>query len=568
MEFKGRAKNIIQSKDIDSLSNFLKRDNQVIIKYENQRPYVWTEDEIRLLLNDFYGAYKNGSEYYVHTITVTSYGDNKTDPSYIVDGQQRFTTIILLLHYLLKKSGSSQNLKRLVDNKYEELIFKIDGVDFNNINYDNIIDEDDEINFTNSFSVNKAIDIIDDIISNEFDNNIVFSDFFNWVLDSVYLIVIELLDENCERLYFEDVNSKGKRISQADLIKTGLINKISNEINKTKVINYWKEYDKKIDSLNKLGWKPKSSRDGDLKENIFKEIIRLNNKNFKQNKIKEEIIRLLNTDDEIITFIKKSIEYVKVITDYYYSNIEKYRIQTIFFRERKLKSFVFTVMLAKEYNCDVDICLEIFTRLTLFLNTSVKQLFNEKLNNFHQIIRDNGDVITWYNEVVLNQSVDSITRDLYYQPNSNSRIKSALVFMEANFYKRTDNYKKIIEEKNLFKNFNVEHIYPKQSDKDGDKWFNKFGNLTLLNIGKNSSLKDVMVNKPAGYKDIIDSTILSRVLLTNKHDDYISLRVNKKYLDMLTQYEYSEIVNWNEELSLNRRKEVASLFKEMLYVKD
>lgn len=64
-----------------------------------QRNYAWQEDEIRALIKDVYDSMKKSdkSVYYIGTLVTYNRGDNIYE---VIDGQQRLTTIYLILKAL------------------------------------------------------------------------------------------------------------------------------------------------------------------------------------------------------------------------------------------------------------------------------------------------------------------------------------------------------------------------------------------------------------------------------------------------------------------------------------
>ena len=63
-----------------------------------QRNYAWEEDEITALIKDVYDSYKNAKEtYYIGTLVTYKRGDNIYE---VIDGQQRLTTIYIILKVL------------------------------------------------------------------------------------------------------------------------------------------------------------------------------------------------------------------------------------------------------------------------------------------------------------------------------------------------------------------------------------------------------------------------------------------------------------------------------------
>lgn len=61
----------------------------------NQRPYAWTDDEVRTLLDDLYKAFDDGDQIYFLGAIVLTRGNNKQWE--IADGQQRLVTISILI---------------------------------------------------------------------------------------------------------------------------------------------------------------------------------------------------------------------------------------------------------------------------------------------------------------------------------------------------------------------------------------------------------------------------------------------------------------------------------------
>lgn len=75
-------------------------DNMEIPNY--QRPYRWTEDNVRLLLEDITHSWKEGKSSYRIGSVILNNNDSQLN---IVDGQQRITTILLVLKSLGSDAG-------------------------------------------------------------------------------------------------------------------------------------------------------------------------------------------------------------------------------------------------------------------------------------------------------------------------------------------------------------------------------------------------------------------------------------------------------------------------------
>ena len=88
-------------------------DNLVIPNY--QRPYRWTEDNVRLLLEDITQNWKESkSSYRIGSVIL----NNDNAVLNVVDGQQRLTTILLILKALNSKVG--ENLRNSLVYKHQD----------------------------------------------------------------------------------------------------------------------------------------------------------------------------------------------------------------------------------------------------------------------------------------------------------------------------------------------------------------------------------------------------------------------------------------------------------------
>ncbi len=124
-----------------------------------QRPYSWAEEQCEQLWNDIYDAYQeyknninNKSYYFLGNIVI--YPDEKLGDKYlnVVDGQQRLTSLLLLIRALFEKNRSFKKL--------QNLLFASSQKDLSEIDYKTqkittlVIDKDNE-SFTNIISLDE-----------------------------------------------------------------------------------------------------------------------------------------------------------------------------------------------------------------------------------------------------------------------------------------------------------------------------------------------------------------------------------------------------------------------------
>jgi uncharacterized protein with ParB-like and HNH nuclease domain len=94
----------ITKSQTDRIGSIFKGNNFTIPKY--QRKYSWTEEETKALWDDINESIGNGMNHFVGTLC---FKENKsiglsTDTEYeVIDGQQRLTTIFIMLSVLIDK---------------------------------------------------------------------------------------------------------------------------------------------------------------------------------------------------------------------------------------------------------------------------------------------------------------------------------------------------------------------------------------------------------------------------------------------------------------------------------
>jgi len=181
-----------------------------------QRNYAWGQDEISALIQDVYDAYKaNKSTYYIGTLVTFHKGDNIYE---VIDGQQRLTTIYLLLKVL--DVQCQNNLTYRARKKSDDTIKSFPF--FNADQIDNGI--------KNGFEFAQAL--IKEIVQNDV---VTFRDYF---LNKVHIIHYQVPKDIDLNHYFEIMNSRGEQLEKHEIIKARLIEKLNDE-DKAKFNHLW-----------------------------------------------------------------------------------------------------------------------------------------------------------------------------------------------------------------------------------------------------------------------------------------------------------------------------------------
>ena len=201
-----------------------------------QRPYSWDLEECEQLWSDLYDYYSkledqsSEENYFLGTIVVYKKEKSVTD-YYVVDGQQRLTTIQLLIKALYDKSTTSHTLKNCLQQKDPisdtyidklRLFSEVQSDDYQS--FEKIILQRGEIipskrfqdNFT--FFKNK----LDEFWLESNSNPMAMESFISMILDKIRLLPIGCESEDDALTLFDTINNRGLPLSDADILKAKL----------------------------------------------------------------------------------------------------------------------------------------------------------------------------------------------------------------------------------------------------------------------------------------------------------------------------------------------------------
>ena len=114
---------IVQPEEFSVLDIFRGTEYRVPIY---QRNYAWTKDEIEQLLNDINDIdVSSDGKYYLGSLIVNQLGANYYD---VIDGQQRLTTLFLMLSFLNNSSVNKKSLSFEAREKSNKTLYEIDAI--------------------------------------------------------------------------------------------------------------------------------------------------------------------------------------------------------------------------------------------------------------------------------------------------------------------------------------------------------------------------------------------------------------------------------------------------------
>ncbi len=256
-------KNKIEATDT-SINKLLKEQKFTIDFF--QREYRWEEKHIKLLVEDltttFLKSYKEGEKrsevanyqnYYLGPVVFSVNTDNGKKS--IIDGQQRITSITLLLIYLNHlQTDSIQKvaIKELIfSEKYGEKSFNMSDEPreqclkalFEVGEYE-ATESDDE-------TVHNMVERYEDIAQNfpEEINEAALPFFIDWFIENVVIVEITAYSDENAYTIFETMNDRGLNLTPTEMLKGYVLSKITDKKQRTEINDLWKDEIQKLHEL-------------------------------------------------------------------------------------------------------------------------------------------------------------------------------------------------------------------------------------------------------------------------------------------------------------------------------
>lgn len=237
--------------------NFVGGLDKVFVIPPFQRNYEWGKTQCEELYNDIITSLKKNRGHYLGNVVY--YVSDNTGASYseliLIDGQQRITTVLLLLCALRDVMGKrgigdkNINIKYLI-NQNSEMKYRIrlkqtsfDSDDFNDVVNGNKLDEKKKSNIVQNYL------LFVNLLENEDED-----------LECIYnaIIKLDIVDVNLQitddlstiQTVFEKINSTGKPLDSADLIRNYLLIANSSLEQEELYRNYWIKIEKDLNGAN------------------------------------------------------------------------------------------------------------------------------------------------------------------------------------------------------------------------------------------------------------------------------------------------------------------------------
>lgn len=245
------------------------RDHKFVIP-AYQRPYEWGDDEVDILFDDLYnfvttsGGAQRDDTYFLGSIV--SY-ENERGEQEIIDGQQRLTTLFLLLRaiYETLKQGSNDS-----DNKAGNMMRRIEAVVWNadriegTVIFSEALIRSEAISGDNNESFRKILEFgaVDEGDKSRYAKNylrlqkkllelktndaMVLYDFIWGILEQAIVLPITADSQDSALTIFNTLNDRGLPLSDADIFKAKIYSQLETNEGKEAFIEKWQNLEQEV----------------------------------------------------------------------------------------------------------------------------------------------------------------------------------------------------------------------------------------------------------------------------------------------------------------------------------
>ena len=478
-----------------------------------QRQYSWVNEQLEELWSDLYESYINTPEecYFLGSIVVVDDGKGHHE---LVDGQQRITTLMIMLNVLAKTfpdinknsdillKGNLQKIKQLIyfDEGINRLQLQIDpnyNTSFkkaiiNQDNYENfkyptqanLKKDDPEYKFVNTAKF--FYDKFNELLKSE--GQSVLDGFVNFILFKTNIIKTICTNQSFAIKLFLVLNDRGLELSISDIIKSYILDKYDsndryNENDKATFNYNWK-------SIEKIGNDYEFTIDDFM---VYFEYFKL--KSNPKRQVTDELKKIIQSS-EVVSLVDEMKSFADNLEKVYKSTLP------VIYSMRYIpwQAYVMTA-LASAYQVDYPDKEELFQSMRRFFYIS--WISGKTLNGIKQTSFNLIDAIVDKKTIdEINEMLDKfiygkrLIRDVYQNLNDDvygqNFLKALMLSIEYEIREKTN-----VGFYKINNSIHIDHILPQQFDKRLDEWKNiddvalaktyihKLGNLALLLGSKN-----------------------------------------------------------------------------------
>ena len=233
------------------LLDFLKKSPQFVIPIY-QRTYSWTEKEVRQLWDDILRAGQNDdiSAHFIGSVVYVEkglYSISAQSPLLVIDGQQRLTTVSLLIAALAAVIGEGEPIEGFSPRKLRNY-YLLNPEEEGERHFKLILSQTDKASLISilkdapqpkehSIRITENLKLFQELLAGRKEG-------LETVCKGIAkLMVVDISldrDQDNPQLIFESMNSTGRELSQADLIRNFILMGLKPELQTRLYENYWR----------------------------------------------------------------------------------------------------------------------------------------------------------------------------------------------------------------------------------------------------------------------------------------------------------------------------------------
>jgi len=215
-----------------------------------QREYRWEPKQVEELLTDLTEKFQDDHEPGHERSAVEGYGhyflgsiilSDRDGRSYVIDGQQRLTTLTLLLIYIHRQAAGADVDDLIFSTRFGRKSFNIDEPEralamealYNGNEFDPTGQSESVRNIVARYQD------VERLFPNEIDEHAVLY-FADWLIENVHLVEITAYSDDDAYTIFETMNDRGLSLAPLDMLKGYVLANITDERDRLRANDRWK----------------------------------------------------------------------------------------------------------------------------------------------------------------------------------------------------------------------------------------------------------------------------------------------------------------------------------------
>ncbi|GAA9686917.1 DUF262 domain-containing protein [Helicobacter pylori] len=493
-----------------------------------QRPYQWTEENCKKLLDDLLSSYEcyKESDYFCGSLVLIAIGtDSATNAKTydVVDGQQRLSTFILLAKVLatLYNNENNEVLNKTSKDFLEKSLGDTDGekrkrLTFNTIGLNAKDDFQDALDFFDNSHASKnnknnylknAVCLKNYLKEKEIEN---INAFIKWLYFKVVFIKTTCPNISMALRIFSVLNARGLPLHAIDIFKAELLKKLAKEKDQEEFVFRWNALRQKCsENESKFPKRKENKREKNATETLFSWYLAYLNPVTGAKSMEERLA------DQFEKLNKPPLEYLKGIEDFYNAyckvlEMQDWHAHLLSYLASDFWRIILCISILHHYSDqDIETLKELLVKF-YYQNWVAEQKEPKKQTNCNiikalkekQSVENIASIVKKYfkDENTTQRFKENLQDDHLYEKHKkaskNSWLRPILILVE---YSMSDDPKPKRIQKD---DYHIEHILPQNPD-PSSQWVKDFSeeerelythslaNLTLLGGNKNSQASNL-----------------------------------------------------------------------------